>query len=157
MIRFASYFHLIPDINLGSPKNILDIWAYVAGKEWLLMKNLKIALSGKTGPYGTLYSVHGYRFKIVKNCYITHWQSKKREKFKDSFVVNSTAVPMIRGEPVLSTFFWLTVLSTLKFCRLKRVDKMVKSTKNTSWIKLQIKGDIYRFIHNVRYGWIRCG
>ena len=64
---------------------------------------------------------------------------------------------VILGEPVLSTFFWLTVLSTFNFCRLKRVDKMVKSAKNTSWIKLQIKGDIYRFIHNVRYGWIRCG
>ena len=57
-----------------------------------------------------------------------------------------------QGEPVLSTFFWLTVLSTFIFCRLKRVDKMVKSTKNILWIKLQIKGEIYRFIHGVRYG-----
>ena len=33
VIRFASYFHLLPDINLGSPKNILDIWGYITGKE----------------------------------------------------------------------------------------------------------------------------
>ena len=26
---------------------------------------------------------------------------------------------------------------------------MVKPTKNTSWIKLQIKSEIYRFIHNL--------
>ena len=44
------------------------------------------------------------------------------------------------------------ILSTSKFCRLKRVNKMVKSTKNTLWIKLQIKGEINRFIHDVRYG-----
>ena len=33
VIRFATYFNLIPDINLGSSKNILDIWEYVTGKE----------------------------------------------------------------------------------------------------------------------------
>ena len=35
----------------------------------------------------------------------------------------------------------MTVLSTFDFCHLKRVDKMVKSSKNTSWIKMQIKGE----------------
>ena len=80
VIRFASYFHLIPDINLGSPKNILDIWAYVAGKEWLLMKNLKTALFGKSDPYGALYSVRDYRFKMFKNCYISHIDNLKRVK-----------------------------------------------------------------------------
>ena len=33
VIRFAIYFNLIPDINIGSFKNILDIWEYVTGKE----------------------------------------------------------------------------------------------------------------------------
>ena len=33
------------------------------------------------------------------------------------------------GDPVLSTFLLNTVLSTISFCRLKRVDKMVKYPK----------------------------
>ena len=60
---------------------------------------------------------------------------------------------MMLGDPLLSTILMNTVLSTLSFCRLKRVDKMVKYAKKHRVEKMAFLMHILPFY--LRYDFLR--
>ena len=52
--------------------------------------------------------------------------ARERDILNKNFLKARVQRITITGDPVLSTFWFSTVLSTFIFCRLKRVDKIVK-------------------------------